>query len=120
MNANLWVQLLLAWSLVESSNNPNAFNAKEQAVGVLQIRQAALTDVNEHYGTTFTLEDMHNVTIARWVAVHYVKWYGYDTSFEAATKCFNAGPSWQHKTGAAKQRMENHWAKVKRQIESQE
>lgn len=41
-----WQKFIFAVSMVESSNNPNAYNKKENAVGILQIRPIMVREVN--------------------------------------------------------------------------
>lgn len=112
MTAQLWIGLLAAMTMVESSGNPNAYNAKEQAVGPLQVRAACLADVNEYAGTDVQLADCYNPTVARWVVVQYAKRYNARTPEEVA-RLWNSGPAWRTKT----RKTDGYWGKVKKEMD---
>ena len=58
----------------ESSNRPDVIvkNEKEHSVGLMQVGQLALTDVNKKYGTNYTLEQLTNPSINREVGTNYL------------------------------------------------
>ena len=58
----------------ESSNRPDVIvkNEKEHSVGLMQVGQLALTDVNKKYGTNYTLEQLTNPKINREVGTNYL------------------------------------------------
>jgi hypothetical protein len=58
----------------ESSNRPDIIvkNEKEHSVGLMQVGQLALTDVNKKYGTNYTLEQLTNPNINREVGTNYL------------------------------------------------
>ncbi len=58
----------------ESSNRPDVIvkNEKEHSVGLMQVGQLALTDVNKKYGTNYTLEQLTNPNINREVGTNYL------------------------------------------------
>lgn len=64
--------LALAQVKKESSFNPLALNAPENARGLLQVRSAALADVNKALNTHFTMEDLFNPTINLLVGFKYL------------------------------------------------
>lgn len=119
MNPIMWMVLGCAISMQESSNNPLAYNEREQAFGIKQVRQGVLTDVNERYHLNYTLKDMYVPEKAHRVFVLYVTMYDSAYSYESAAKCWNAGPGWKHKKGKAKARVEHYWADVRGYIERQ-
>ena len=57
---------------VESNNNTEAVGDSGKALGILQIHQACVTDVNKWYGTEYTHEDTKNRAIARDIFVKYL------------------------------------------------
>jgi hypothetical protein len=61
---------------VESSGNPNAVNKKEDAVGILQIRQCVIEDVNRIYQTKYTEKDRLNKAKSMSICRLYLKYYG--------------------------------------------
>jgi hypothetical protein len=59
--------LAVAVALVESAGTSTAVNKKHKAYGPLQIRQAALDDINEYAGTHYTLRQfVGNVSLSQW------------------------------------------------------
>jgi hypothetical protein len=52
--------LILALAMVESSFNPSAVGDNGDAVGLLQIHECVIQDVNRVYGTSYTLDDRLN------------------------------------------------------------
>lgn len=52
--------LSYAVAMVETKNNPNAYNALENAVGLRQIRQCKLDDFNQATGKRYKLTDMYD------------------------------------------------------------
>lgn len=53
-------QLLEAMIQVESNGNLLAYNAEEQAIGCLQIRQCRVEHFNQLSGKNYTLNDMYD------------------------------------------------------------
>ena len=100
---------------VESGGNPMAYNAKEQAAGIAQIRPICLRDCNRIVGyTRWTLADRYNPIKARAMfetyTGHYMKHYGL-TGNEAAARTWNGGPTGWRKQGTLK-----YWRKVQEYI----
>ena len=52
-----WTILLTAVAMVESGENINAYNQGENAIGLLQIRQPAVDDLNRLWKTSYKLTD---------------------------------------------------------------
>lgn len=61
---------------IESNGDPKAHNKKENAIGILQIREGFLQDVNTFYRTTYRHEDCFNPTISKQIAKLYYLHYG--------------------------------------------
>jgi len=59
-----WNALLKAIAAVETGNNPQAVNEREQAYGVYQMRNLALIDANHSAGTNFSLYDLQDTRVA--------------------------------------------------------
>jgi hypothetical protein len=57
---------------VESNNTPEAIGDGGLALGVLQIHEGVVIDVNRHYGTNFTHLDAKNPEIAQDLFVKYI------------------------------------------------
>ena len=110
----MFIKLLTALIVVESGGNPKAYSSHEGAVGILQIRQICLTDVNIRYNTSLELGDCYNPTVARWVCVHYLKMYN-ASSYEEAARIWNGGPK-----GMQKKATFRYWIKVKRELSKTE
>ena len=114
---NNTTHLLSAIMFVESSYNDSAYNASEDAVGCLQIRQCMVNDVNrilKRQGKTkrFCYEDRwcRNKSIEIFDIV--CKHYGWNTAEEIA-RCWNGGPR-----GINNPATVGYWNKVKNKINS--
>jgi len=115
---NNTTHLLSAIMFVESSYNDSAYNASEDAVGCLQIRQCMVNDVNrilKRQGKTkrFCYEDRwcRNKSIEIFDIV--CKHYGWNTAEEIA-RCWNGGPR-----GINNPATVGYWNKVESKIEEE-
>ena len=114
---NNTTHLLSAIIQVESSGRDSAYNASEDAVGCLQIRQTMVNDINrilKRQGKTkrYTYED-------RWCRVKsiemfdvYCKHYNLNSAEEIA-RCWNGGPR-----GMNYQSTSAYWKKVQKGLDS--
>jgi hypothetical protein len=115
--SNNTTHLLSALIMVESSDNDSAYNAREDAVGCLQIRRTMVDDVNRilrRQGNTYryTYDD-------RWLRSRsikmfdiYCKHYNLNSAEEIA-RCWNGGPR-----GMNNEMTANYWKKVKKNLDS--
>ena len=101
-----------ALGAVESSNNPKAYNKKENAIGIYQIRRLYFIDSNvkgKH-------ESCYDPKVARQVCENYFKRYeprAYrEGNWEVLARLHNSGPSWAKK----KHLTNNYWNKVKKAL----
>tara|TARA_Y100001963_G_C6772497_1_gene445658 strand:- start:1525 stop:2079 length:555 start_codon:yes stop_codon:yes gene_type:complete len=115
--SNNTTHLLSALIMVESSNNDSAYNAREDAVGCLQIRRTMVDDVNrilrrQKSDIRFTYDDrwLRNKSIKMFDI--YCKHYGLITAEEIA-RCWNGGPR-----GMNNPLTVNYWKKVQNKINS--
>lgn len=101
--------VLAAVIMVESSGNLEAVNEAEQAYGATQIRQLALDDLNQYYGTSYLLQDfLGNEQLARWAFIHYPRLYGAKTP-EECCRAWNSGSKWREKYHLT----DGYWQKVR-------
>ena len=106
-----WAALIVAVAQIESGGDHSAFNAKEGAVGELQVRQCVLDDVNRFYHMKIAMADVRkHRTVARLVFTLYVRMYGAET-YEQAARIWNGGPR-----GMKKQTTLGYWLRVKNQL----
>lgn len=103
-----------ALGAVESSNNPRAYNKKENAIGIYQIRRLYFIDSNvkgKH-------ESCYNPKVARQVCENYFKRYeprAYrEGNWEVLAKLHNGGCNWRKKDPATQKKLEIYWNKVKK------
>jgi len=90
---NNFDQLLESIATVESNNNPQAYNKKEDAVGLYQIRPIYQKDVNRILGEEkYTSQDRWNPIKSREMVEIYLNHYGKDKSFEEMARIHNGGP----------------------------
>jgi len=107
--------LLRAIATVESNNDPNAFNAKEDAAGLYQIRPIYLADVNRLLGyPRYKLADRYDPVLAKEMVVIYLRHYGKNKSIEAMARIHNGGPRGYKKTSTLR-----YWQKIKRTMENE-
>jgi len=86
---NTYEPLIEAIFQHESGNNTLAYNALENAVGGLQIRQCRVDHYNKLTGKNYTLTDMYDFNIAKEVFLYFAE----GKSFEQAAKKWNgSGP----------------------------
>ncbi len=112
MNFSL-TALIVCLISAESGGDDNAYNAKEKAVGCLQVRAAVVQDVNKHFGTTYTLKDMYNRDMAISVCGMYIAMYATperldrEPTAEDCARIWNGGPN-----GWLKDETIPYWNKV--------
>ena len=105
-------KLLAALMIVESNGDLFAIGDKHltaKAYGPLQIRQPAVTDVNNRFGTDFRAEDMlGNLELSKWVFRRYMDIYATETRLgrevtdRDRARIWNGGPNaWKTKGTAA-------------------
>jgi len=97
---------------VESRNNPNAWNKREDACGVLQIRPIMIKDVNRILKRNqYTLNDRWNKTKS--IQIFYIiqEYYSPNGTPERIARVWNGGPN-----GYKKPQTLAYWHKVKQQL----
>lgn len=72
---NPYLRLFEAVSQVESSNDPFAFNPRENSYGIVQIREIRLRDYRKRTGKNYSLTDMYNPDISREIFLFYASKY---------------------------------------------
>ena len=60
---------------VESDNNPNAIGDDGKAVGILQIHEICVDDVNRITKSNYTYDDRYNVTKSTVICANYLMYY---------------------------------------------
>ena len=116
--------LILALAMVESSFNPSAVGDNGDAVGLLQIHECVIQDVNRVYGTSYTLDarldPQASVAICtRYIAhwgQHYTRVTGQPLTQEVCAKIWKGGAYGWRKTGAVANRLDAYWSKIKKTI----
>ena len=111
------IDIINAISYVESSGRDSAYNASEDAVGYLQIRQCMVKDVNRILKRKGSLK--RYVYEDRWVRYKsiqmfniYCEYYKLNTAEEMA-RCWNGGPK-----GMENEITVKYWKKVENQLDS--
>jgi hypothetical protein len=92
------------WSAVcqyESKNNPNAYNPKEMATGIVQIRPIRIKDYNQRTGKSYTIDDCFKVEISKEIFIYFANKFQHDEPDKIAK-------DWN------KCKTDNYWKKVKR------
>jgi hypothetical protein len=64
--------LWIATCMVESSNNPMAYNPLEKATGIAQVRPIRLLDYNQRTGKGYKLRDCYNTKISKEIWLYYI------------------------------------------------
>jgi hypothetical protein len=108
---NPFKTLSLAVGIVESKNNPMAYNARERAYGIYQIRDGMLTDFNKATGRSYTLTDMYDISLSNKVFMwHCMKYH--PTEIETIVRTWNGGPK-----GNVKESTKKYFEEVKKQFD---
>lgn len=101
--------------MIESGGDPNAIGDEGRSVGVLQISEAVVNDVNRVYGTHFTPEDRKDVDKSRRICELYLRHWAKDfDSLEAMARIWNGGPRGHIRPCTLK-----YWLKVKAILEKE-
>lgn len=110
-------KFLKALAMVESSNNPKAYNKSENAIGIYQIRKLYFIDAQRINPALqkYKHEDCYRPEVARLVVEAYLSKYSKQQTPEHWAKCHNGGLNYYKKTGRAKNNLEIYWGKINKQ-----
>lgn len=116
---NHYSKFVFSLCFVESSNNAKAFNKKEQARGMFQIRPIMLEDVNNILGyNKYTIKDCFDVQKSYEMftifIIHYKTYYekqGFKISYKDIACMWNSGPG-RFRDGHS----EIYWNKIKHRM----
>ena len=103
---------------VESSGNPLAYNSKENAIGIYQIRSAYFKDAQnfDKELSRFTHKDCYNPEVAKRVVWAYMSRYESkalnNNDFQSMARAHNGGCGWRSKANLTN----NYWSKVSKQL----
>lgn len=116
-NVSYDTEILSAIISVESSNDDNAYNSNEDAVGCLQIRRTMVDDINrilrrKSSPIRFTYQDRWDRYKSIKMFEIYCKHYRL-SSYEQIARCWNGGPSGLYNPATVK-----YWNKVQDRIDS--
>lgn len=115
-------ELLLALAVVESAMNPIAVGDNGKSVGVLQISEAVVIDVNSIYGTSYDWpKDAYDTSASFDIAQFYLEYWVKQSikknpslskqKDEIAARIWNGGPN-----GYLKESTEQYWNKVRKEM----
>ena len=99
---------------VESENNPLAFNKKELAYGIAQIRYIRLHDYNKKTGKRYTLSMMYDVKKSKEVFMFYARQF---SDYDEMIRSWNgSGRKTYSYLGKVKNRLNNqYWQSIKQE-----
>lgn len=103
--------LVAAVAKVESAGDPTAFNKKENAAGILQIRPIMLREINRLCGTAFKLLDRFDEQKSIQMFVLLQQKINPSFDFEYGARVWNGGYGAMDKESTAK-----YWHKVKKHL----
>lgn len=108
-------KLFRAVSIVESGGNPQAYNRKEDAAGIVQIRMVCLRDCNrivgrERWASKDRFNLRHSRTMFGVYLRHWLRRRGL-SSYQAAARIWNGGPK-----GYQKKSTWPYWQRVQSQL----
>jgi soluble lytic murein transglycosylase-like protein len=115
----------LSIALVESNNNPKAYNKHELAIGLYQIRLKYFLDAQKYDESLrkYTHIDCFNTNITLRVMTAYMNKYEriaiINNDFEILAKLHNGGPGWKKKTGQARANLQGYWQRIKHELAKQ-
>ena len=107
-----------ALAQVESSGNAKAYNSKEIAIGIYQIRPGYFKDSQafDKDLAKYKHSDCYNPLVAKRVIYSYFVRYESKAlkngDWEALARCHNSGPGWAKK----KSKTDNYWTKVNKNL----
>jgi hypothetical protein len=107
MPVNPYLKLFEAVCWVESNNNPLAYNARENACGIAQIRKIRLDDYNNRTHRSYSLRQVYDPKISKTIFMFYADKIGYNNFPRIAM-------SWN---GSGKETI-NYWHRVKKRLKS--
>ena len=58
--------------MIESTNNPNAFNLRTNAIGLYQITPVVVADYNDHFKTKLKIHELYDPELNEAVAYWYM------------------------------------------------
>jgi len=114
-------QLILVLCLVESSLDPNAIGDGGDAVGILQIHECVIQDVNRIYKTDYNLNDRYDPMLSKMICRKYLSHWGKvytkrtgkEPTAEILAKIWNGGALAYEKTNPkVVERLDAYWRKV--------
>ena len=120
MNIATFISALI---IVESDGNVNAVGDDGDNIGCLQIHHNVVEDVNNIFGTDFTLDDRYDMQMSRVICNLYLSYWGAkyeeNTGFtvtpEVYARIWNGGPQGWNKVSTKK-----YWLKVEDVLKSME
>lgn len=107
-----------ALAQVESSNNVKAFNKKEIAVGIYQIRPAYFKDATEYDKNLrkYTHFDCYDPEISKKVVIAYFSRYEKkalnNNDYETLARAHNGGCGWRKNPKLT----DDYWQKIKKEL----
>jgi len=104
-----WKVILKVLAIIESSNNPLAWNESEDAIGIYQIRNCVVEDVNWKFEKEFKHEDCYEVDASKEIFAYYMSMYDATDSYERVFRTWNGGPKGMEKPSTI-----SYWHKAKR------
>ncbi len=100
---------------VESNGNPRAFNKKENAKGIAQIRPIMIEDINRiTESDIFKHEHAYRENLSKTMFKIYVTHYWPNGTYEQWAKSWNFGP-----TGPSNPKAEKYWIKVQKVMQKE-
>lgn len=106
---NPYNELFNAISRVESGNNPFAYNSREQATGIVQIRPIKLKDFNRHTKKQYKIEEMFDPEKSKEVFIWHCQQFR-NIDFETIARKWNGSGD----------KTTEYWNKVKSELGRQE
>ena len=105
---SIMCDVISAMEQVESEGNPLAFNHKEKAAGILQIRPIMVREVNRLCGTTYTNKDCFDPIISTIIFIRLQHITNKEMNPEKAARLWNGAYEWKAKKSTLK-----YWESVK-------
>jgi hypothetical protein len=89
---NPYLRIYKAIAAIESKNDSTAYNERENACGMLQIRSVLIQDYNQQTGQSFKLQNMFRPDSSKIVFMHYATKWHYN-QVEQISRTWNGGQS---------------------------
>ena len=113
--------LFLAIGIVETNLDPNAVGDRGKSVGIVQISDVCLEDVNrilklQQSKIRYKPKDRYDIRKSLEIFRVDIGHYCHNGTFEDMARTWNGGPNWEDKPTRIKARTRRYWVRVRDEL----